>query len=204
MFILQKSNKKVSSRRQISIKGVRDGILMLPDNQYRQIIKAESINFELKSDAEQDNLIESYQFFLNSLNTPIQIVSRIREMDLDKYINSFAVRLNPEKENIYRKQISNYIDFLKSLVNKNKLLTRSFYVIVPYSSKIEPDFSVVKERLALAVDIAVKGLSRLGIESHPLSSLETLDLFYSFYNPESSKRQPISEITLELINKAYL
>lgn len=63
MFILQKSNKKVSSRKQIDIEGVRDGILILPDGHYRTVLNASSINFELKSEAEQDALIDTYQSF---------------------------------------------------------------------------------------------------------------------------------------------
>ena len=35
MFALQKSKSKTSSRNQIAIKGVRDGVLMLPNNEYR-------------------------------------------------------------------------------------------------------------------------------------------------------------------------
>ena len=65
MFLFQKSGKK-SSRRQIKIKEVKDDVLVLPSNQYRTIIETSSINFELKSEEEQDVLIDSFQNFLNS------------------------------------------------------------------------------------------------------------------------------------------
>jgi hypothetical protein len=38
VFALQKSNKKTSARQQINIKGVKDGILMLPRNRYRMVV----------------------------------------------------------------------------------------------------------------------------------------------------------------------
>ena len=77
---------KVSSRRQIQIKEVKDDILILPNQQYRMILETSSVNFELKSEAEQDVLIDSFQNFLNSLNSQLQILVRVREVDIDHYL----------------------------------------------------------------------------------------------------------------------
>jgi len=201
--ILRKSSSKVSSRRQIDIKGVKEGILILLDNQYRVVLQVSSINFELKSEAEQDALIDTYQSFLNSLSVPVQILVRIREMDMDKYLEEFQAKRTNEPKKIYKLQLQNYTEFVKSLITNNKILTRTFYVVIPYAGK-ETDFEVVKENLALNTDIVAKGLSRLGMQSRQLSSLEILDLFYSFYNPGQAKRQPITNKTLELLNRSYV
>lgn len=203
MFILQKSNKKVSSRKQIDIEGVRDGVLILPDGHYRTVLSASSINFELKSEAEQDALIDTYQSFLNSLACPLQIVVRIREMDMDKYLEEFESRIANESVEIYKTQIQNYTEFVQRLISNNKILSRHFYVVLPFDDK-DADFDMVKEQLNLNMDIVAKGLSRLGMQSRQLSSLEILDLFYTFYNPAQAKRQPISHQTLTLLNESYI
>ena len=203
MFTLQKSNKKRSSRRQIDIKGARDGILLLPGGQYRKILQVSAVNFDLKSEAEQDALIETYQSFLNALPCSIQILIRIREMDMDKYLGDFEVRLSSESEVVYKTQISNYSEFVSSLVTTNKILSRHFYVVLPYDES-EQDFELVKEQLALSSDIVSKGLARLGMQSRELSSLEILELFYSFYNPGQAKRQPLTNQTFELLKRSYL
>jgi len=67
MWLLNKSKSKTNSRKQIAIKEVRNGIIVLPNKEYRLVIKTSSINFELKSEEEQDVIIDSYQNFLNSL-----------------------------------------------------------------------------------------------------------------------------------------
>ncbi len=203
MSVLQKSNKKVSSRQQIDIRGVRDGVLLLPNNQYRVALHVSSVNFELKSEDEQNALIETYQSFLNSLACPLQIIVRIRELDMDKYLDDFKTSLATEKEVIYKTQISNYTDFVESLITTNKILARQFYVIVPFVGR-ESDFDLIREQLTLNTDIVAKGLARLGMQSRQLSSLELLDLFYSFYNPGQAKRQPITKQTLELLSRSYL
>src|SRR3989344_6200099 len=130
MSLLRKSNKRMSSRRQVTIKGVRDNILLLPGNNYRVVLQISSVNFELKSEAEQDALIETYQSFLNSLATPLQIVIRIREMDMDRYLADFQARLKEESEAVYRQQVKNYTEFVKSLITTNKILARQFYVVI--------------------------------------------------------------------------
>lgn len=203
MSILQKSNRKTSSRRQIDIEGVWDGILMLPGKQYRIALKVSSVNFELKSEDEQDALIETYQSFLNSLSYPMQILVRIRELDLDKYLEEFRESVADEKEEVYKTQVQNYSEFVESLVVTNKILARNFYVVIPFIGS-DTNFDIVKEQLSIYSDMVAKGLARLGIHCHKLTSLELLDLFYSFYSPEQSKRQPLSKQTLNLLNRSYL
>lgn len=204
MFALQKSKSKSSSRQQIAIKGIRDGILILPGNQYRAVLQVSSLNFELKSEDEQDAIIETYESFLNSVGTSLQILIRTREIDMDKYLEDLSVRLNSEPESIYREQLQNYDEFIRSLISTNKILTRHFYVVVPYSSSGKTDFELAREQLSLKLDIVTKGMSRIGMHTKELSSLETLDLFYSFYSPAQAKIQPLTEHALQLIHTALI
>lgn len=203
MSILKKSNKKQSSRQQVDIKGVRDGILMLDDNQYRTVLEVSSVNFELKSEAEQDILIDTYESFLNSLPCPMQIIIRIRELDMTKYVTDLQSRLSDEKEDVYRSQIQNYSEFVEELVADNSILSRHFFVVLPFSAK-GADFETAKERLQINGDIVSKGFMRLGVRTRQLTSLEVLDLFHSFYNPAQAKRQPISNEVVRLVNSTYI
>ena len=204
MPVFQKSNRKVSSRLQINIKQIKDGIMTLSGNRYRLVLHASSVNFELKSEDEQDALIEAYQSVLNSLVCPVQILICIREMDLDKYIEEFQTKLQNESEDVYKQQISNYSEFVSKLVAKNKILSRRFYIVLPSSEKDAGDFDLAREQLALNADILSKGLARLGMQTRKLTSLELLDFFYSFYNPKQAKTQLITDQTLKLLKEVYI
>lgn len=203
MSILKKSNKPVSSRSQIQIDGVKDGILHLPKGKYRLVLETSSINFELKSEEEQDAIVDTYQTFLNSLNIEFQILVRTRELDMDKYLSGFEARTEKEADDIYRKQSKSYIRFVNKLITNNKILTRKFYIIVPFSSSTKDD-SLVEEQLKQQADIIAKGLGRLGMQVRKLDSLEVLDLFYSFYSPKQAKRQPLKQQTISLLKESYL
>ncbi len=204
MFALQKSKKRVSARSQIDIKGVRDNVLILPSNQYRAVLHVSSVNFELKSEDEQDAIIDTYESFLNSVGSSLQILVRTREIDMDKYLSDLQERLENESEKIYKHQLKHYDEFIRSLITTNKILTRNFYVIIPYNATAKTDFESVKERLNLTADIVAKGLARIGMHSRELNNLEILDLFYSFYSPEQAKIQPLTSQALQLLHTSYI
>lgn len=204
MFVLQKSNKKVSARTQIDIKAVKNGILTLSRNRYRMVLSVSPVNFELRSEDEQDAIIDTYESFLNSVGSPLEILIRTREIDMDKYLEELNERTNNETVPIYRSQLENYGEFIRGLITTNKILTRHFYVIVSYDTTSRIDFDGVREQLGLKVDIVQKGLARLGVQSRELESLELLDLFYTFYSPEQAKIQPLTEQALELLHTGYI
>jgi len=163
------NRSKVSSRRQIQIKEVKDNILVLPGKKYRTVLETSSVNFELKSEEEQDVLIDSFQNFLNSLPCSLQILIRIREVDIDRYLEEFSKGREQDKEKVYREQMKNYCDFIRELVSGNKILSRRFYVVIPYSPEEKTnDFSLIKEQILLSQDIVAKGLEKLGMKRKDL------------------------------------
>lgn len=203
MFTLPKLNKKGSSRHQIAIKGVEDSVLILPNNEYRIIIETSSINFHLMSEDEQDAVVDIYQAFLNSLSFPIQIVQKVRALDLDDYLQGFATKKEKESLDVYKNQIDSYIKYVKSLVKTNKILSRQFYIIIPYQAKSKEGIEVAREQLANRLAIAEKGLGNVGIKTRLLNSMELLDLFYSSYNETDAKQQPLTQQTIDLLQKNY-
>ena len=203
MFGSLKSKSKTSARNQIAIKGVRDGILILPNNQYRAILEVAALNFELRSDEEQDAIIDTYESVLNSVGVPLQILIRTREIDMDKYLEDLQDRSKDEKEEIYRDQLKNYNEFIRTLIADNKILTRHFYIVVPYQptdKNEKADFDLVEEQLRLRLDIVSKGIAKLGMHTFQIDSLKVLDLFYSFYSPTQAKIQPLTEQVLERVH----
>lgn len=121
-------------------------------------------------------------------------------MDVDRYIEDFQEARVGETHSVYKKQMEDYGVFIRQLVSGNKILSRRFYVVIPYESRSVSDFPLVREQLQLEQDIVIKGLEKLGMTARPLTSLEILDLFYSFYRPEQAKIQPL---TNELIKHTH-
>lgn len=204
MPLLKKSNSKASSRQQIAIKGVEGNILELPNNEYRLVLETSSINMELKSEPEKDAILEMYERFLNSVACPIQIIERIKEIDIDKYLESYQNRVQNEQTQIYKDHIKQYQKFVRSLVETNKILTKEFYIVIPYSHKGQANLEVAKDQLNMNYKIIENGLKKIGIHVRLLNGIEILELFYNFYNPEQAKIQPLRAQTIEMLSKQYI
>jgi len=201
MNIFSKS-KKSSSRQQIQIKEVVDNILVLPNNEYRLILETSSVNFELKSEEEQDVIIDSFQNFLNALPCEIQILVRVREVDIDRYVEDIGKTKDKETIPAYKKQIEGYCLFVKKLVSGNKILSRRFYIVIPYKHpERHQDIKLIKEHLNLERDIIIKGLERMQMKARVITGIEILNLFYGFYNPENLKTQALTKETVEALLK---
>ena len=196
MQLLSKSGTG-SHRQQIQIKEVVDDTLVLSHQEYRQVLETSSVNFELKSEEEQDVIIDSFQNFLNALPCPVQILIRVREIDIDKYVEDMGKLKDKETVAVYKKQIASYCGFVKKLVSGNKILSRHFYIILPYHNNDKTnDWKLIREHLDLTRDIVTKGLEKMQMKARRLTSIEILNLFYSFYNPDSVKTQQLTKETL--------
>lgn len=188
-----------SSRGQINIREIRNGILELPDREFRIVLEVTAINFELMSEEEQDVLLDTYESFLNSLNTSIQILVRTREIDIDHYLASIAP-VQPEASRVVVQQREAYVDFIRSLVIDNKILSRKFYLILAHHPERGVDFTATQEQLSLQAALITKSLARLGMSAKILDSLSVIDLFYSFYNPTRAKVQPLHDHANQLMH----
>ena len=198
MFGLHKSTKKASARQQIAIQGVQDGVLELPGRRYRMILS------ELRSEEEQDVIIDTYESFLNSISWPIQILVRTRKITMNAYLAELHAQQQAETVLMYQEQLQHYRAFIRSLIANNTIMTRRFYIIIPYQPTEKADDSFIREQLLLRADILAKGMARLGMRAYPLDSLAVLELFYSFYSPIQAKTQPLTEQALRMIHQTLV
>ena len=97
--MFNRKNKISSSQEYLPISQIEQDVVVLKDGSARGILKASPINFDLKSETEQNAIIYGYQSFLNSLQFPIQIVIRSRKLDLERYL----VKLESQTKNLNNK-----------------------------------------------------------------------------------------------------
>lgn len=96
------------------------------------VLRVHPINFELKSEEEQDAIIISFQRVLNSLKFPIQIVVRSLKTELGPYLARLSNRAYAQQNPLLQEQTLKYIDFLKNLVDYAQIMRKEFYIIVPF------------------------------------------------------------------------
>jgi hypothetical protein len=185
----------------VPIKEIKDGILILKDGSMRAILITSSLNFALKSLEEQQAIIFQFQNFLNSLDFSVQIFVQSRRLDIRPYLNILEEREKEQVNDLMRIQIKEYIDFIKTFTENTQIMTKSFYVVIPYSPGIlqvkkgldiiknkqkttkQEDFEETRTQLDQRVSIVEQGIIRCGIKSVRLGTEELIEVFYKLFNP---------------------
>lgn len=223
----KKAQKKIagkpSTQTYLPIAEIKDGVVILKDSTLRSVLMVSSINFALKSEDEQNALISSYVGFLNGIDFPLQIVVQSRRLQIRPYLDKLGDIEREQKNELLRAQIADYRAFVEELVDIGQIMTKRFYVIVPFdpmSNKkksfwvrlkevLKPAFTVKlkeerfkkrKQDLDMRVRQVVSGLSSMGLEVIQLDSQALIELYYSTYNPDISFAeglQPVEQIQLE-------
>ncbi|MEX0918940.1 MAG: hypothetical protein WDZ85_03185 [Candidatus Paceibacterota bacterium] len=191
-----------------SIKEIRDQVVILNDGSFRAVMIASSLNFSLKSSDEQTAIIMQYQNFLNSLDFDIQIFIQSRKLDIRPYLKLIEERLKNQTNDLIKIQTREYMEFIKSFTQSTKVMTKNFFIVIPYSPPIFQDrnslwaklpfgrkkdrpktdqgddpFEENKIQLEQRMSVIEQGLSRFGVNTAILGTEELVELYFRVFNP---------------------
>ena len=206
-----------ASQEFVPIEEVRDGILLLKDGSLRAIVMASSLNFALKSKDEQTSIIYQFQSFLNSLNFSVQICVQSRRLDIKPYLALLREREKEQITDLMKLQVKQYIEFVQTLTDSSNIMTKSFFVVIPYSPTVtvssssnsfgklfqktdrkenetekKATFEENVGQLQQRVAVVEEGLTRCGIRIVELDTEEVVELFYKSFNPGETN-EPIEK-----------
>jgi type IV secretory pathway VirB4 component len=212
--------KKVSNKATqdfVPVKEVRDGVIVLKDGGIRGVLMASSLNFALKSDDEQTAFILQFQNFLNSLDFSTQIFVQSRMLDIRPYIATLEAAYKEQLDDLMRVQIREYIEFVRNFTEAANIMTKNFFVVVPYSpalvnvnkglarkmpwsknkqnaAELNKTFEENVSQLEQRLSIAQQGLVRSGVRTVQLGTEEVVELLYTIFNP-GEQDKPIHILT---------
>lgn len=195
-----------NSQQFVPIQEIQDGIIVLKDGSIRAVLMASSINLGLKSAEEQEATLLQFQNFLNSLDFQTQIVIQSRKRNIRPYIAKLEERMKQQQEPLLKIQTREYIEFIKSFMEINDIMTKHFFVVVPYDSaiisggaggfldKILPsgkkkdtqeveEFNQKRSQLEQRISIVQDGLKRVGVRTLLLKTPQVVELFFKTFNP---------------------
>jgi hypothetical protein len=195
----------------VPIHEVRDGFAVLKDGSMRGIVMASSVNFALKSSEEQGAILFQFQDFLNSLDFSIEIVVQSRRLNIQPYIALLEERRKVQTNDLLKIQTQEYIGFVKKFTDDTNIMTKSFFIVVPYApailqkggggiglfkkkgveeqeKKADELFEENRAQLEERISVVEQGLSRTGIRVVQLGTEEIIELFYKLFNPGETEK----------------
>lgn len=213
---VRKQDPKASTQRFLPIAEIRNDTVMLKNGGLRAVLQVEAVNFNLKSETEQQGIIAGYGAFLNTVTFPLQIVIRSMRTNIDGYIATLQTLEEKQQNALLKSQTESYIAFIQRLLDMADIMQKRFYVVVPFDHVatkktmfsqfldwISPDdssgkanerihgFASASKSLTERVELVAAGLNNVGLHSNRLNTRELLSLYYEIYNPKTSQHQKI-------------
>ncbi len=222
----RKTKTAVPTQQYLDILEIRDDTVVLRDGTLRAVVLVSSINFSLKSDEEQAAVIEAYVEFLNTIDYPLQIVIQSRRLDIDSYLEELKGLEQKQTNELLQVQTRDYRQFVAELVQIADIMTKRFYVVIPYSPKVDrpakffsrlfdvfsptaiihlkqKQFELFRTELYKRVDNTMNALAAAGLKSVVLDTQSLIELYYDSYNLETSRQQKlqtVNQISLEEVS----
>lgn len=207
----------VSTQQYLDILEIRDDVVILKNGTVLAVLLVASINFSLKSDEEQDAVIEAYVQFLNAIDYPLQIVIQSRRLDIDDYLDTLKDVEKKQTNELLQLQTKDYRQFISELVQIADIMTKRFYIVIPYAPKADrpakffsrlfdifaptstihlkqKQFDQFRLELFKRVDNTVNALASAGLKSVVLDTQSLIELYYNSYNPETSPQEKLQDM----------
>lgn len=198
----------------IDIAEIRDDVVILRGGALRRVLMVSGINIELQSEEEQNLILATYQNFLNTLDFSLQFLIHSRKLNIAQYLEMLKEREAQESNELLRNQISEYVEFIRSFVELNAVMAKTFFAVVPYDPVVMPGsgnkklfgildmgkkltapFEQTFERqltqLNQRTEQVVSGLSQIGLRVVVLNKEELIELFYNLYNPGTVEKREL-------------
>lgn len=226
----KKKGFAVSTQRYLPIAEIKEDTVVLKNGGLRAVLRVNSLNFNLKSEIEQQGIIAGYQAFVNTIIFPIQILIRSTRLNIDPYIQSLKIKAETQTSPLMKDQTIDYADFMEKLVDIADIMQKNFYIVVPVDAPSKTkrgliqrfmewinvddtrskalqrsrEFKAYAKILRDRITLIQSGLENVGITMRRLKTEELVQLYYSIYNPITSQKQKFKNLTELNADKAAL
>lgn len=178
----------------IPIKNLEHGIIETTDGRYIKILEIEPINFMLRSEEEQYEIICSFASWLKISPVHLQFKSITRKADSDKHIAMLRKEMETEESEQCKKLGEGYIRLIKD-VGSREALTRRFFLISRYEElrrNENSDYGQICSTLLTAEQNARAYFMQCGNNIlQPKDPDEaTAEILYMFFNRRSCVEEP--------------
>lgn len=121
----------------IPIDYVRDGIIKMKNGSYASVIRVPSINIDLMEAEEKHVVFEQYRQILSAMEFPFQFLQQSRVVDVSDYLKKIEkIKLTTTNE-FAGHQLDYYRQYIIDLVNTRSVLTKKFYIVIPFDEETE-------------------------------------------------------------------
>ncbi len=210
---------KGNTQRYLPFAEIRNDTILMKSGGLRAVLEIQPLNFNLKSETEQQGIVSGYESFLNTLDFPIQIVIRSTKVNIDFYKEKIAEQTKKITNPLLKEQMEAYGAFVEKVVEVADIMQKKFFMVVPLDDtppaknvisqflswlQIDDSFSKALQRnrrftaqaarLKERLDLVETGMQNIGLKTRRLNTKELIVLFYAIYNRGLSQTQKLQKM----------
>ncbi|HSX38985.1 MAG TPA: hypothetical protein VLI92_00080 [Candidatus Saccharimonadales bacterium] len=202
----------------LDIEDIKNNIVILKNGSACAVLQTTAVNFDLLSEIEQDAIIAAFSMLLNSITFTVQVVVRSKKLDITKYIEKVQRVESKITDPLLKHQAEAYRKFIQEIIQRNEVLDKKFYVVIPSGSNGEKEVGTnpfdwlfklmgthtkrvtvnvdkvladAQTNLLPKIDHVSKEFNRLGVRARQLTTQELVELYFDIYNPSTIHGQRI-------------
>ena len=194
-----KRGELASVQEQLPLEAITGDVVRLRSGHYRAVLQTGSVNFALKSEAEQEAILAGYRRFLNALAYPLQVLVRVVPTDVERYLAGLRGSHASRGDTMLRRLAADHEAFVRGIARERTLLDRRFYVIVPAGMDGSPErrrprwparsrsgaagrqgsdqLLAASRRLSFRCGELIEGLGAFGVEARRLDGEQLVGLW---------------------------
>ena len=186
---------------------IQNGVIITVDGRFIKVIEVLPVNFYLKSQTEQQNIIFYFASYLKIAPDNIQMMAVTQKADIDAYIKRMRGFCDNEKNDNCREMILDNISEVEYLADR-EALTRRFFIAFQYEQRMRirsNNTEGIIQRLRDEAETARQYLDMCGLEviQPKYEDVFLCELLYSLLNRNTSKKVRLPESVFTMTGEIH-
>ncbi|MFZ0447144.1 MAG: hypothetical protein WAM95_21440 [Bacillus sp. (in: firmicutes)] len=189
----------------IPIRNIYNEMIETKDNRLIKVLAVSAVNISLMSHSEQNEVFESYENFLNTIDAPVQISRVSTPVNLKDYITDLQLTLKNTTNEYKKKILKSYIWYANSIQEDRDMIRRNRYIVIdqPFSNGGKSKDEAIRKLRTRSDDYKIKIEEMLRspkLEVRELSNKELEKYIHMFFDYENAQILAMEDE----VNTAYI
>lgn len=191
----------------LPIKNIVGGAVVTRDKRFIKILEILPVNFYMKSEMEQKNIIYYFASYLKIAPDSLQMRVVTQPADVKSYINRMRECAETEENEFCREMIEeNIAEFTR--IASTEALTHRFFLVIQYEPRMKARGNTIRaitDRLNEEAETARRYLDLCGLEvlQPAYEDNAVLELLYELINKHTSQRVPLPEGVFDMLTQVH-
>lgn len=179
-------NTEDGTERLVPVKEIYGEVIALKNGKFVTVLEVLPLNFHLKSELEQKNIISGFAAFLKTAPDELQIIVETRPADISAFCERLESYYNAEKNTNCRQMIFEDAQ-LVNFIAETEGLSRRFYIVLPYTGQ-SSEIAEVAAEIGETALTARQYLEACGLETvrHSNEDEFLINLLRNYFRPFSA------------------